>query len=107
VIKLSGTWHVPDGTSTEENDRHYFDVHVPNVRRLPGLKRHVVIKAIEFPEGTHPRCWRGAEIWFDSKADFEHAMASPEWQAIVDDGFMPSVAGLVIDVFDVEEEWVG
>jgi uncharacterized protein (TIGR02118 family) len=105
MIKLSGTWHVPDGTSVEDNDRHYFAVHVPNVRRLPKLRRHVVLKAIQFPEGTHTRCWRGAEIWFDNQEDFDAAMASPEWQAIVDDGFMPSVAGLIIDVFDVEEEF--
>lgn len=105
MIKLSGTWHVPDGTPTADNDSHYFAVHVPNVRRLPKLARHVVLKAIPFPEGTFTRCWRGAEIWFDSKADFDAAMLSPEWQAIVDDGFMPSVAGLIIDVFDVEQEW--
>jgi hypothetical protein len=32
-------------------------------------------------------------------------MASPEWQAIADDGFMPSVAGLEIVVYEVEAEW--
>lgn len=105
MIKLSGSWHIPDGTSTADNDAHYFAVHVPNVRRLPKLARHVVLKSVPFPEGVHPRAWRSAEIWFDSKADFDAAMESPEWQAIVDDGFMPSVAGLIIDVFDVQEEW--
>ena len=69
MIKLSGTWHVPDGTPTEANDQHYFDVHVPNVRRLPKLLRHVVLKATPFPDDTHTRCWRGAEIWFDSQAE--------------------------------------
>lgn len=105
MIKLSGTWHVPDGTSTEANDAHYFGVHVPNVRRLPGLRRHVVLKAVEFPAGAHPSCWRGAEIWFQTREDFDAAMLSPEWTAIENDGFMPSVAGLVIDVFEVEKEW--
>lgn len=105
MIKLMGTWHVPDGTSPVENDRHYHGVHVPNVRRLPKLQRHVVLKSVEWPVGAHPRCWRGAEIWFESRGDFDAAMESPEWQAIVDDGFMPSVAGLVIDVFHVEHEW--
>ena len=105
MIKLSGTWHVPDGVSTEEIDTHYFSVHVPNVRRLPKLTRHVVLKAVEFPPGTHTRCWRGAEIWFDSRADFDAAIDSPEWAAVEVDGFMPSVSGLMIDVFHVEHEW--
>jgi uncharacterized protein (TIGR02118 family) len=106
VIKLSGTWHVPDGVSPEEIDAHYFGVHVPNVRRLPKLTRHVVLKSIDFPTGTNPRCWRSAEIWFDSRADFDAAIDSPEWAAVEVDGFMPSVGGLIIDVFDVEDEYL-
>lgn len=106
MIKLSGTWHVPDGQSAEENDAHYFAVHVPNVRRLPKLRRHVVLKTIDWPEGTHAACYRGADIFFDNREDFDAAIASPEWAAIEADGFMPSVAGLQIEVFDVEDEFI-
>jgi uncharacterized protein (TIGR02118 family) len=106
VIKLSGTWHIPDGKSAEEIDGHYFAVHVPNVRRLPKLRRHVVLKAIDWPEESHAACWRGADIFFDTDEDFDAAIASPEWAAIEADGFMPSVAGLVIEVFDVEDEFI-
>ena len=106
MIKLSGTWHIPDGTSAEENDAHYFGVHVPNVRRLPKLRRHVVLKAIDWPESTFASCWRGAETWATTCEDFDTQIASPEWAAVEVDGFMPSVAGLHIDVFDVDEEWV-
>ena len=42
---------------------------------------------------------------FDSKADYDTAMLSPEWQTVADDQFMPSVSGLMIDVFTVEREW--
>jgi uncharacterized protein (TIGR02118 family) len=106
MIKLSGTWHIPDGQTAAEIDAHYFAVHVPNVRRLPKLHRHVVLKAIDWPEGTYASCWRGADIFFDSRADFDAAIDSPEWAAIEADGFMPSVAGLEIEVFDVEDEFV-
>ncbi len=106
MIKLSGTWHIPDGKTAEDIDPHYFAVHVPNVRRLPELRRHVVLRAIDWPEGTHAACWRGADIWFDTREDFDAAIASPEWAAIEADGFMPSVAGLKIDVFEVEEEFM-
>jgi uncharacterized protein (TIGR02118 family) len=105
MVKLQGTWHIPEGKSPEEIDRHYFDVHVPNVRALPKLRRHVVLKAVPGADGSHAATWRGAEIWFDNREDFDAAIASPEWATIAADGFMPSVAGLHIDVFDVEEEW--
>jgi uncharacterized protein (TIGR02118 family) len=107
MIKLSGTWHVPEGTTAQEVDAHYFAVHVPNVRRLPKLSRHVVLKAIDWPEGTFASCWRGADIFFDNQDDFDAAIASPEWAAIEADGFMASVAELVIEVFEVEDEFFG
>jgi uncharacterized protein (TIGR02118 family) len=106
VTKLRGTWHIPNDATAEEIDSHYFGVHVPNVRGLPKLARHVVLKAIEWPEGTHPRCWRGAETWANSHEDFDAQIDSTQWKKIEADGFMPSVAGLHIDVFTVEEEWV-
>jgi uncharacterized protein (TIGR02118 family) len=106
MIKLSGTWHIPDGKTAEDIDPHYFSVHVPNVRQLPRLRRHVVLRAIDWPEGTHAAVWRGAEIWFDNHQDFEAAIGSPEWATIEADGFMPSVAGLKIDVFEVEDEFM-
>ena len=106
MIKLVGTWHIQAGDDPAEIDRHYFGVHIPNVRRLPKLRRHVVARAISDATGTgKPACYRQAEIWFDNREDFDAAMASPEWQAIAEDGFMPSVAGLEIVVYDVEEEW--
>ena len=105
MIKLVGTWHIPDEKSPEEIDKHYFEVHVPNVRRLPKLRRHVVMKATDTPEGGEHRTWRGAETWFDSREDFDAAIASPEQEAILADGFMDMVAGLEIDVFEVEEEF--
>lgn len=107
MIKLSGTWHIPEGRNQEDIDAHYFGVHVPNVRRLPRLGRHVVLKAIDWPEGALAACWRGADIFFDDHDDFEAAIASPEWAAIEADGFMASVAGLVIEVFEVEDEFIG
>jgi uncharacterized protein (TIGR02118 family) len=105
MVKLQGTWHIPDGMSPEEIDKHYFGVHVPNVRALPKLRRHVVLKGVPGAGGEYASAWRGAEIWVETREDFDAAIASQEWATIAADGFMPSVAGLHIDVFDVEEEW--
>ena len=65
-----------------------------------------MLKTIEWPVGAHPRSWRGAETWATTHEDFDAQIASKEWAAVEVDGFMPSVAGLHIDVFDVEQEWV-
>ena len=105
MIKLAGTWHIGAGNDVEAIDRHYYNVHVPNVRRLPKLKRHVIGKAISDGEGGHPAAYRTAEIWFENRQDFDAAMESPEWQTILEDGFMPSVYGLEVIVYDIEAEW--
>jgi uncharacterized protein (TIGR02118 family) len=71
VTALSGIWQVPAAETPPEVDPIYLEVHVPNVRRLPRLRRHTVMKAVEWPAGDHPRAWRSAEIRFDSRADFD------------------------------------
>jgi len=71
MIKLAGTWHIKAGDDVEKIDKHYFDVHVPNVRRLPKLKRHVTGKALFDAAGGHPAAYRTAEIWFANREDFD------------------------------------
>ncbi|MGH2939487.1 MAG: EthD family reductase [Solirubrobacterales bacterium] len=105
MIKLVGTWHIPDTRTPEKIGAHYFAVHVSNLRALPKLRRHVVPKATETPEGGELPTWRGAEVGSDNREDFHAAIASPEWTKIAADGFMPLVAGLETDVFEVEEEF--
>ena len=61
MIKLSRTWHIPDAELPDSIDRVYVDSHVPLVRRVPGLRRHVVLKAIQLPATVkgaprHPDC---------------------------------------------------
>ncbi|EFL06837.1 MULTISPECIES: hypothetical protein [Actinomycetes] len=114
MIKLSNTWHIPDGELPDAIDRYYLDVYVPGIRRLPRLRRHVVLKAIPVDDllpgllGIHsdkPRVWRGEDLWFDSYADLDDAMASDEWKSILAGGFLLSISGLQTDVFDIVEEY--
>lgn len=114
MIKLSSTWHIPDSELPDVIDRYYFDVHVPNVRRLPNLRRHVVMKAVPvgagmmrgfLESGEYPRIWRGEDIWFDNREEFEAATDSSEWKSIAVDGLFSMVAGAQSDLFEVAEEY--
>jgi len=105
ITALSGIWQVPASMTPPEVDPVYLEVHVPNVRRLPRLRRHTVMKAVEWPTGDHPRAWRSAEIRFDSREDFDAVFDSPAYDAVRKDGFNASVAGPDVDIYSIEDEW--
>ncbi len=105
VTALSGIWQVPADKLPEEVDPVYLDVHVPGVRKLPRLRRHTVMRGLEWPAGQVSRAYRSAEVRFDSPEDFEEVFASPAYDAIRVDGFNASVAGPDVDIYAVEDEW--
>jgi uncharacterized protein (TIGR02118 family) len=106
VTALTGVWQVPARLTPAEVDGVYLDVHVPNVRRLPRLRRHTVMRGIDWPAGEHARFWRSAEIRFDSREDFHAVFSAPEYDAIRHDGFNRSICGPDVDIFVVEDEWI-
>jgi uncharacterized protein (TIGR02118 family) len=105
VTALTGAWQVPAHQTPDEVDPIYLNVHVPNVRNLPRLRCHTVMRAFDWPVGEHARYWRSAEIRFASLEDFTAVFGAPEYDAIRHDGFNRSVAGPDVDIFTVEQEW--
>ena len=57
---------------------HYNNVHAPLARKIPGLKKLVVNRVTGNAFGGDPPYFLIAEMQFDSKEDFDAAMASPE-----------------------------
>jgi uncharacterized protein (TIGR02118 family) len=55
--------------------------HAPLVRRLPGLRRFVV----NLPDEDAARYDGVNEIWFDSRAAFDAAYATPAGEAVIAD----------------------
>jgi hypothetical protein len=100
---LSGIWQVPARKTPAEVDPVYLDVHVPGVRRLPRLRRHTVLQAVDWPAGVYSHAWRSAEIRFDSQEDFDTTFASEHYAPIRRDGFNASVAGPDVDIYRLEE----
>jgi uncharacterized protein (TIGR02118 family) len=64
-------------------DRHYRQVHMPLLRRLPGLRRYTVSRDVTALYGEP--YYLVAELDWDSMADLRAAFASPEGRATADD----------------------
>ncbi len=60
--------------------------------KTPGLKRYVQNHFIAPIDEEHAEAgmpYQGmVEVWFDDHEAYEKAMASPEWQALEDDGYV-------------------
>ena len=62
----------------EAFDRHYFDIHVPLAKKIPGLRKYEVSDGpIATPLGT-PDIHRIGTLYFDDLAAIERAFASAE-----------------------------
>jgi uncharacterized protein (TIGR02118 family) len=92
MYKSFGTWSWP--SDPEAFEEHYWNVHIPIARSLPGLEALSTIKADQ--SGRASGIYRYAELVFADEDACERAMASPEGVAMVQDA-----SGLV-ERFDVE-----
>jgi uncharacterized protein (TIGR02118 family) len=69
-------------------ERYYGDVHVPLVQRHAaaiGISAADFVKFEKNADGSQPSFYRMASLWFDSSADLDRGMATPEFKALVDD----------------------
>jgi uncharacterized protein (TIGR02118 family) len=89
----------------EAFDQHYFDVHIPMAKQLPGLRGYDVSRGpILAPAGgTTP--YLIATLHFDDLPAIRNAFTSPEGQACAADRrlFAPDVADLQMYLFDTHD----
>ncbi|HKA52091.1 MAG TPA: EthD family reductase [Candidatus Binatia bacterium] len=76
MYKLIGLLKRPEGMSLAEFHRWWLDEHAVLVKRFPGLKRY----AINLASGADQRYDGMAEVWFESKEDFEKIFSTAEGQ---------------------------
>jgi uncharacterized protein (TIGR02118 family) len=89
----------------EAFDRHYFDIHVPLAKKLPGLRKYEVSDGpIATPVGG-PDVHRIVTLHFDDMAAIQHAFASPVGQAAGADRrhFAPDASDVEMFLFDNRE----
>ncbi len=89
----------------EAFDRHYFDIHVPLAKKLPGLRKYDVSDGpIATPVGG-PSIHRIGTLLFDDMAAIKKAFASAEGQAAGADRrlFAPDDSGVQMFLFEDKE----
>jgi uncharacterized protein (TIGR02118 family) len=84
MYKLISYWTAPADDQAENFERDYESTHIPIARAVPHVKRMVLTRT---PDGMggDAAFYRAVEVEWESKADFEASLASPEWSALVDD----------------------
>jgi uncharacterized protein (TIGR02118 family) len=89
----------------EAFNQHYFSVHVPMAKKLPGLRRYDVSRgSILTPVGGSTP-YMIATLLFDDMPAIRNAFASPEGQACAADRqlFAPDDADLQVYLFETND----
>lgn len=81
-------------------DAHYFGFHVPLAKRIPGLRSYEVTRGDVMGLAGKHAVYLVAILSFDSMADLNAAVASPEGQAAAAD--LANFAGAGVDLLLAE-----
>ena len=66
-------------------DQYYQEAHVPIAKRMKGLKKWTIGKVRGTPDGSPSPFYYIADLYMESREEFEELLASPEGQAAVAD----------------------
>jgi uncharacterized protein (TIGR02118 family) len=84
-------------------DRYYTERHIPIAKRMKGLKKWTVGKVAGTPDGKPPPYYYVADLYMESREEFEQLLASPEGQAAVADVPNYATGGVTFVYTEVEE----
>lgn len=84
-------------------DRYYRDVHLDIAKRMKGLRRWTIGKVQGTPDGQAGPYYYVADLYMESRAEFEALLASPEGRAAVADVPNYATGGVTFLYTDVEE----
>jgi uncharacterized protein (TIGR02118 family) len=86
-------------------NKHYFEVHVPMAKKLPGLRKYEVSHGPIITPRTVPDIYFIATLYFDDLASIQKAFATPEGQACAEDRkiLAPGNTDAQIYLFDTYE----
>ncbi|HEX2939951.1 MAG TPA: EthD family reductase [Rhodopila sp.] len=104
MIKVVGLLTRKAHLTHEEFVRHWYDIHGPLALSVPGIRRYVqshitgTLTRPDIPE-TQVDIDGIAELWYDDRASFEKAAATPEMKRLTDDGalFIGKIKTFVIE----------
>jgi uncharacterized protein (TIGR02118 family) len=84
-------------------DRYYAENHIPLAKRMQGLKKWTVGKVLPDADGTPPPYYYVADLYLDTREDFDRLLASPEGVASVADVPNYATGGVTFLYTEVEE----
>ena len=95
----------PTPRDAEAFDRHYFDIHVPLAKTIPGLRKYEINDGLIRTSVGNANVHRIGALYFDDMAAIEKAFASPEGQAAGADRrlFAPDHSGVQMFLFDTRD----
>src|SRR5437867_13350907 len=94
MVKLIALYRKPSDASAF--DKHYHDIHVPLIKKTPGLRRLEITRVTGAPVGE-TKFHIMAEMYYDSVDAMNAANASPEGRAAGKD--LVSFAADVVTLF--------
>jgi uncharacterized protein (TIGR02118 family) len=78
MVKLIAMYKTP--SDIEEFEKHYYEVHMPLIDKMPGLLKTEVSKISGMP-GQESKYHLMAEMYFENMDKLNESMASPEGKA--------------------------
>ncbi len=95
MVKLIALYRKPADAAAF--DKYYYDVHIPLVRKVPGLRKIEITSITGAPMGE-AKYHVMAEMYYDSMDAMNAANASPEGKAVFQD-VMKFAADVIIPFF--------
>ena len=95
----------PTPKDVEAFDRHYFEIHIPLAKKLPGLRKYEIsdgpVATLVGASAIH----RIGTLYFDDMAALQKAFSSPQGQAAGADRrlFAPDDSGVQMFLFENRE----
>jgi len=87
----------------EAFDKYYEEAHIPIARKMKGLKKWTIGKVAGTPTGQTSPYYYVADLYMESREEFEALLASPEGQAAVADVPNYATGGVTFLYTEVEE----
>jgi uncharacterized protein (TIGR02118 family) len=104
MVRFLVLYNTPE--NAEAFERHYREVHIPLIKKLPGLRRCTIGRHVT-PVRGEPYYWI-VELEWDNMDALQKSFQSPEGQATAQDvANLASSAGVRSMVYEVEEAYSG
>jgi len=84
-------------------DRYYQETHIPIAKQMKGLKKWTVGKVTGTADGKPSPYYYMADLYMESREDFETLLASPEGKAAVADVPNYATGGATFIYTEIEE----